>query len=852
MVYNEADTCAKLITPSLYQSGWDEQRLKREQFFTDGRIYLVGDEYRRRKGKKADYLLYHTLDMPLAVVEAKDETHSPGDGIQQAKDYAEILGLRFAYSTNGHGVEEFDFITNQQRALATFPSPQELWQRYQVGRWTRTPDSIHERPEKPYMVFSGDRDPLLFPYNRQGGKSPRYYQEVAIRNVVQSIMNGQRRMLLTMATGTGKTYVSFQIVWKLVKTGLAKRVLFLADRNILRDQAYRTFAAFEDARDVVAGKVDLNRQVYFGIYQAMYGTEAGQRLFLDFPPDFFDLVIIDECHRSGFGTWNEILKHFSSAIHLGMTATPKREDNIDSYEYFCKENGGRPVYEYNMGQAIEDGFLATYRVHRVLTNLDKVGLSVQDAKTQGAEFFVPSGADLRDEYQLPQFEREIVLPDRTKVICNHLASLLRQFGPMQKTIVFCVTMDHALDVARELQNSLGKELGISDYAQRIVSAERNVDDYLERFRSSENRTPVIATTADLLETGVDIPSVKNIVFLKTIGSNVVFKQIVGRGSRLDKLTDKYWFRIIDYTNASRLFESWDRPDDVQPAAKLEGPRESILRGIVVSEETGQPVADILVTVLLAPNEQIQCRTNSKGEFNFSELPAGKVTLFIQANKDFSSRQIALVTTDDADQVSTISILPIHISPIPPVKGQGVKVFVAEETYLELDATGKRLTILEYLNHAAKVIQTYTSNVETLRAQWINRKTREILHKELSTAGIDPAVLAIALKSPDADAFDILAHIAYHEPVRSRDERAHALETQQQSFLDSYGPLCREVIIKLIDMYRLGGVDTLEHLHLFNTPPFAQMGFAPGAAHRCGGAQRLRQAIDQLENNLYQL
>jgi len=852
MPLNEADTRAKLITPKLYQSGWNEGRLRREIPITDGRIYLVGDMHRRGKRKVVDYLLYHTVDLPIAIVEAKDETHQPGDGMQQAKDYAEMLGLKFAYSTNGHGIEEFDFITNQQRTLAIFPSPNDLWLRFQAHRRKHLAPSIIQETWPVYMasVDAIQTDPLLYSYNREDGKTPRYYQEVAIRNIIQLIQQGHRRVLLTMATGTGKTYVAFQVAWKLAKTGLVKRLLFVADRNVLRDQAYRTFAAFEDARCIMSGTADLNHQIYFGTYQALYGSEAGRRLFLDFAPDFFDLVIIDECHRSGFGTWHDILKHFSGAVHLGMTATPKREDNIDTYEYFCRENNGLPAYEYRMGQAIADGFLATYRVHRIATNIDKDGLHIEEAKTHGAEFYVPTGADLRAEYYMPQFEREIVLPDRTQVICEHLSRLLRDYGPMQRTIIFCVTMEHAQLVAKELQNILGAELGIPDYAQRIVSAERNADEYLERFRSSESPTPVVATTADLLETGVDIPSVKNLVFLKPVSSRVVFKQIVGRGSRLDTLTDKYWFRVIDYTNATRLFEEWDRPDDIQPLAKPEGPRQSFLRGTVVAEETEEPIPGVLVTVQIAPNEQAQCRTDEIGGFAFDEMPEGKVTLLLQPGKSFSPRQLTVGTAESADQEITIALKPLVESKVPPVKGEGVRVFVAEETYLELDATGKQLTVQEYINHAARTVKQLSPGFDVLLAQWCERKKRKEFLQQLTSNSVDPEVLAMLLKHPEADTFDTLAHVAFQAPLRSREERVRALENRHQGFLKAYGPHCRDVLVGMLDMYRLGGVEMLEHQRLFDTQPFAQMGYAPGVMQRCGGPRRLREAVDQLQRNLY--
>jgi len=419
---SEADTRAKLIDPKLRKSGWTEDKIRREVFLTPGK--LLNEEGKREKGKKADYVLYYSPGFPIAVVEAKEESNSALDGIGQAKTYARMLGVYFAFSTNGHEIEEFDFTTNQQRTINEFPTPEELYRRYLQFKF------------KSYDVKI---DPLNFPYYTIGGKTPRYYQEAAIKSVIEAILNGRKRILLTMATGTGKTFVAFQIVWKLVKSGYFERVLYIADRNFLRTQAYNEFAPFEDARAIIeSDNIPKNRQIYFSTYQALYSGDEENKVYKQYPPDFFDLVIIDECHRSGYGTWKEILDYFGSAVHLGMTATPKRSDNIDTYAYF-----GEPVYSYSMGHGIEDGFLAPFQIFRIFTNIDKEGFHLTEAIHQGAQVYIPEETDLKDIYTLEDFEREIILPDRTKRICEHLASLLDKFGPMQKTIVFCVNMEHA-------------------------------------------------------------------------------------------------------------------------------------------------------------------------------------------------------------------------------------------------------------------------------------------------------------------------------------------------------------------------------------------------------------------------
>ncbi|RKX56828.1 MAG: type III restriction endonuclease subunit R [Thermodesulfobacteriota bacterium] len=427
---NEADTRAKLIDPKLHSAGWKEENIRRDVYITLGKI--IDENGKRQKGKKPDYILYYA-SFPIAVVEAKEESESHLAGIGQAKEYAQILDVKFAYSTNGHKIEEFDFITNTQKTLEQFPSPQELYQRYLE------------------FIFEDKKikqDPLNFPcYSAPGYKIPRYYQEVAIKKVIEAILKGRKRILLNMATGTGKTFVAFQIVWKLIKSGYFQRVLYIADRNFLRDQAYNEFFPFDKARALIEeGKAPKNREVYFSIYQALYSGED-KKLYEEYPPDFFDLVIIDECHRSGYGTWKEILDYFGQAVHLGMTATPKQTDNIDTYAYF-----GDSVYTYSMGKGIEDGFLSPFQIFRIFTNIDKEGLHLQEALHQGAKIYIPGDMDAGDFYTLENFEREIVLPDRTRTICAHLANLLRTFGPLQKTIIFCVDSEHASLVAKELQN----------------------------------------------------------------------------------------------------------------------------------------------------------------------------------------------------------------------------------------------------------------------------------------------------------------------------------------------------------------------------------------------------------------
>jgi len=749
--------------------------------------------------------------------------------MQQAKGYAMDLDVLFAYSTNGHEIEEFDFTTNMQRSLDRFPSPEELWQRYTSHKLRN-------------VVIKPEVNPLEVPYYYlPGGKKPWYFQEVAIKRVIEEILKGKRRLLLTMATGTGKTYVAFQVVWKLVKSGYFRRVLYLADRLFLRDQAYNEFSAFGDARAIIEeGKAPKTRDIYFSIYQAMYSGEEGNRLYQQYPPDFFDLIIIDECHRSGYGTWKQILDYFSSAVHLGMTATPKRDDNIDTYAYF-----GEPVYSYSMGKAIEDGFLAPFQIFRAFTNIDRDGLSIKDALYQGAQVYIPEEADLKEIYTLEDFEREIVLPDRTAKICDHLANLLRTFGPKQRTMVFCVNMEHAAQVAKELQNHFA-DLGYPDYAVRIVSEEPEVREIYERFRDSDKPTPVVATTVDLLTTGVDVPSVHNIVLIKPIASKVVFKQIIGRGSRIDPNTNKYFFRIIDYVNATRLLDDWDYPPMAEPGLQPEGPFDISLGGMVVNAEDQMPLANVKVVAQIGPNMQRIARTGADGRFVLSGLPHSPVTLHVTGT-GFRSKQMTITPTPGLFVV-------IELKPEAPVEKKivlkGIEVYIAQETRIVLTSDGRTLSEAEYIEYSRKGVIQRVASLKDLREIWSDPLKREKFLQALREQSIFPDLIASLLKRPDADAFDILAHIAFDVPIFTREERAKAFKNLYGDFLKAFDPQAQEVLLALLDKYRVGGIEEISRPEVFRIPPFDKMGFLRGVAKLFGGFENLRKALDALQRGLY--
>ena len=520
---NEADTCRKFVVPKLQAAGWDEQphAINEQRSFTDGRIVFVGDKARRGKQKRADYLLRYSPDFPIAVVEAKSKFRNAADGLQQAKEYAEILGLRFAYSTNGIEIVEFDYTTGVERRLDAFPKPIELWTRH------READGLDDPAVAAQLLTANFPDRT---------KPLRYYQETAVNRAVQAVLQQRKRILLTLCTGAGKTAVAFQICWKLWSArwnakGLNRtpKILFLADRNVLVDDPMaKDFCPFGDARHKIAGGVAVkSRDVYFAIYQSIARDENRPGLYREYPRDFFDLIVVDECHRGSAredSNWREILEWFDSATQIGMTATPRREENLDTYSYFKD-----PIYEYSLAQGIADGFLAPYRVHRVVTDYDAAGWRPSRGELDRYGREIPDA-----EYQTRDFERVVALRARTLAIARHLAAFMAETDRFAKTIIFCVDQEHALEMQRELVR-LSADLvqKYPDYVCRVTSDEGDIGrGHLAKFQDVETQTPVILTTSQLLTTGVDAPTCKNVVLARMVGSMPEFKQIIGRGTRL--------------------------------------------------------------------------------------------------------------------------------------------------------------------------------------------------------------------------------------------------------------------------------------------------------------------------------
>ncbi|MEO9365081.1 MAG: DEAD/DEAH box helicase family protein [Nitrososphaera sp.] len=833
---SEADTRASLIDPLLYKSGWTNDLISREYPISVGRIEIIGDTHKRAKPKRADYILRLNPDGEIiAVIEAKVEYKSSIEGIMQAKDYALKLGAPFAYSTNGKDIEEFDFTTNRQQTISSFPTPGDLKNRFLDKVYTKTFDKNQLQ-----KILSSE-------YYKIPKFELRAYQEGAVSSAIRAILNGQKRILLTLATGTGKTVIAFGIVWRLVKSGYFKRVLFIADRNFLRNQAYNTFSPFDEARVFIEeGKAPKHRTVYFSIYQALYSQlPNGKRIYEEYPKDFFDLVIIDECHRSGFGTWHEILRYFSSAVHLGMTATPKRSDNIDTYEYF-----GEPVYIYSYGQGVQDGYLAPFIIHKVLTNIDKEGkLEIKEAKSKGAEIILPVAEEPQDVYTQKEFERKITLPDRTREIAKHLAKFLKNFDPMSKTMVFCVDSDHADLMAKELQNEFS-DFGIPNFAVSIIARNGDiVESEYEKFRDSEKPVPVIATTVDLLTTGVDVPSVRNIVLVKPINSKIVFKQIIGRGSRIDEITDKHFFRIIDYVGATRLFDDWEKIPDITTEEQTGNPI-YFISGIVVDSTNQEPIPNATIILQKKPNEQISQQTNKKGEFTFKELPQKKFHISIRAT-GYQSRTISLNSNENPKEFVVIELKPEIKTHKQKVLVKGLPVYIAEEEKMFLEKEGKTIEVKEYIKYAGKEIVEKTAHIEDFKKIWINPESRKKFLGELYQKSIYPEVIAELLDKPDIDTFDLLAHIAFGKILLTRDERAEAFLNLEQKFISAFPESCKEILFALIERYRLAGIEEIENPKVFDLNPFDKMGKIEGISKALGGIDKLKETINLIRNKIYQ-
>ncbi|MDX8410612.1 MAG: DEAD/DEAH box helicase family protein [Mariprofundaceae bacterium] len=538
---SERDICTKFITPAIVQAGWDiHTQIREEVTFTNGRVIVRGNLVARGKKKRADYILYYKPNIPIAVIEAKDNKHGVGDGMQQALGYADMLDLPFVYSSNGDGFLEHDRTgatgkVEQELSLAQFPSPEELWRRYCVCKGI-----VDEEEEK---IVAQDY------YLDSNGKAPRYYQLIAVNRSIEAIAKGQKRILMVMATGTGKTFTAFQIIWRLWKAGAKKRILFLADRNILVDQTRTNdFKPFGQAMTKISKRqIDKSYEIYLSLYQAVSGTEEHMNIYKQFSPDFFDLVIVDECHRSSAAedsAWRDILEYFSSATQIGLTATPKETRDVSNIYYF-----GEPIYTYSLKQGIEDGFLAPYKVVRIDLDRDLAGWRPEAGKLD------KHGKLVEDRiYNQKDFDRSLILEKRTELVAKKVSEFLKATNPYDKSIIFCENIDHAERMRQALVNENPEQVARNrKYIMRITGDEAEGKAELDNFIDPESVYPVIATTSKLMNTGIDAQTCKLIVLDQRIQSMTEFKQIIGRGTRINEDYGKYSFTIMDFKRATELF-----------------------------------------------------------------------------------------------------------------------------------------------------------------------------------------------------------------------------------------------------------------------------------------------------------
>lgn len=784
----EADTCRTHIVPKLQAAGWDDPpcAINEQRSFTDGRVIFVGGTARRGKRKRADYILRYRPDYALAVIEAKAEYRSAKDGVQQAREYAEILGLRFAYASNGREIIEIDLAEGTEVERADFPTPAELWERQRAG--LHLPDAAAEAK-------------LLSPGFPDAQRPLRYYQEIAVNRSLEAILGGWRKLLLNLCTGAGKTDIAFQICWRLWSAGWNKRgdhrkpkILFLADRNILVDDPKdKTFAPFGDARwKLGSDALSHGRDIYFSTYQAIARDERRPGLYREFAADFFDLVIVDECHRGSArddSAWREILEYFAPAYQLGMTATPLREESRDTYAYF-----GAPLYTYSLAQGIADGFLAPYRVHRVVTDLDAAGWRPSAGELDRFGREVPD-----EEYQTKDFERVVALRARTEAIAHHLTTFLKNTDRFAKTMVFCVDQEHASEMRQALVN-LNSDLVAKhpDYVARVTADEGDIGKgKLGRFQDPDAEVPVILTTSQLLTTGVDAPTCKIVVLARVVGSMAEFKQIIGRGTRLREDYGKLWFSIIDYTGTA--------------TAKFAD-----------AAFDGEPVAEIVTEI------------DAEGDVIATEIEEHEPPI------------------DHEQEDSGPVDLPPDGPDVVPRKfyvDEGDVEVVAHLVY-DLDSEGRRLSCHKLTDWTGEKVRTLFATPAAFRADWALPDKRSAIIDELAERGIDLAALQEEAERPEDDPFDLLCHLAWNAPLLTRTERAKRVKSASADLFEKYGDEARAVLNALLDRYAAGGPDQLTLPDALKVQPVSDFGNPSEIARLFGGPKQMRRAMEELTGALY--
>lgn len=804
----ESDICDRFITPAMEQAGWTNQQWRREYGFTDGKIIVRGKLVARGKKKRVDYLLFYKPNIPIAIIEAKDNKHTVGAGMQQGLGYASALDVPFVFSSNGDGFLLHDRTgtfpqKETQLSLEEFPSPEKLWQHYKLWKGLEDCDEA--------LITSPN-------HMTMGGKTARYYQQLAINRAIEAIAAGQNRLLLVMATGTGKTFTAFNIIWRLWKNRTAKRILFLADRNILVDQTMTNdFKPFGQVMkklnrklyDETSGAVDTSYEIYLALYQAIVGGEDRESLYDKFPKDFFDLIVIDECHRgsaSADSEWRQILDHFSPAVQLGLTATPKETKTVSNIDYF-----GEPVYTYSLKQGIEDGFLAPYKVIRV--DLDK---DLQGWRPEAGQID-DKGQEIEDRiYNQKDFDRTIVFPARTKAIAEKLSSFLHTTNPMNKTIVFCENIDHAERMRQALVNvPANKELVEQDhrYVMRITGDNEEGKAQLDNFIDPKRAFPVIATTSKLMTTGVDAQTCHVIVLDQRIQSMTEFKQIIGRGTRLKTDFGKHYFTIIDFRKATELFADpdWDGP----PMQIFEVPEGS---GDIPEppEDDGDGVDPEEIDDVLEDPDGIL--SDPDGGFPEDEWP-----------------EEGDGTGDGLTE------------PPKKYKVSGVTFRVMAERVQYYGKDGKLIT--ESLrDYTRKTVRQEFHSLDEFLKRWSQADRKQAIVDELLEQGVIIEALADKV-GKDLDVFDLICHVAFDQPALSRKERAE--EVKKRDVFAEYGDKARTVLEALLGKYADQGIQSIEKpVAALKLDPFTELGTTVELVKSFGGKEPYLKAVHALEKELY--
>jgi len=786
---SERDICTKYINPALEKAGWNIQTQVREEVsFTDGRIYVKGNLSTRGKRKRADYILYYKPNIPIAIIEAKDNKHSVRAGIQQGIDYARILDIPTVYSSNGDGFYEHDrTCTNgsieKELSLDAFPSPEELWKRYKAYKGINTPEQ-EKITAQDYFYDGTDR-------------SPRYYQQIAINRTVEAIAKGQNRILLTMATGTGKTYTAFQIIHRLWKSGTKKRILFLADRNALIDQTRRgDFRHFKDKMTVIKHKqIDKSYEIYLALYQGLTNYDEDKDAYREFSPGFFDLVVIDECHRGSAAedsAWREILRYFSAATHIGLTATPRETEEVSNTEYF-----GDPVYTYSLKQGISDGFLAPYKVLRIGLNVDLEGWRPEQGKTDKQGLLVEDRI-----YNRRDFDKNLVIDERTEAVAKKVTEFLNKHHRFDKTIIFCADIDHAERMRAAIANE-NADLMAEDarYVMQITGDNDEGKRELDNFINPEERYPVVATTSKLMTTGVDAQTCKLIVLDSNIASMTEFKQIIGRGTRINEEYGKYFFTIMDFRNVTDLF--------ADPAFD------------------GDPVR----VKVIGEGDAIDLPEDEEQEDNPIDEETGEEVEFEPP------------TVDDGGIIGGGEIVS---EPRAKYYVNGVNVAVLNERIQYMDANGKLITgsLKDYTR--SKVREQYKSLDEFLR-KWNHTDKKKAIIEELTEQGIVFENLKDAINK-EMDVFDLICHTAFDQPPLTRAERVN--NVKKRDYFTRYGEQARKVLEALLDKYADEGIENIEDMKVLQVNPLDQFGSPIEIIQLFGGKKQYLEALTELEYEIY--